>query len=301
MVNIMIIRNGLRAFAGNFMLVWKHLLYVTLVTLFCSLLVVWSFNPIVDLLQKSGWIGELKAFVELIYTSPSEVADAFNNLGFSLYRALFSDNAVWGNYALSLFLIFFLPNFLYYIGEYVLGVLTGAKMSSLLNLSYSTKLISTIGRSVLYSLWKMLLSIPFLIIVIGLTIGYATLTKIVSLAWLLLPIFIGLILLIIAFRYVFFVGFLPVATMGEKNIVASFAEGIDNYTDGFMKKVLYFWGLFLLEFAGIVFIALFTIGAGLIIVFPATIFLNTCCSFTNYFTTKKENFYVGENTIIKPL
>ena len=173
-------------------------------------------------------------------------------------------------------------------------------MSALLSKSYAHTLISTLGRSSLYSLWKMLLSIPFIIILVVLCFAYGILANTISGGWLLLPIFICLVLLVLSAKYTFFVGFLPECVMGEGNVVKCFARGIDQYTGGYFKKVLLFWGLFLMELAGVLFIGIFTIGAGLIIVIPSIIVINTACSFTNFFATRKENFYVGENIIVKP-
>ena len=298
----MLVRNGLKTFAGNFILVWKHLVYLLITFALTATLFVLSLKPILVRLADSGWIEELYAFFEIVYTSPKQIAEAFGVLATDLYLVLFNNfKAVWGNYLLSLFLIIVLPSFLFYIGEYVLGVLTNARMSALLNQSYTAKLISTLGRSTRYSLWKLALTLPFNIIVIGLCFAYGILINTISGAWLLLPIFIALLLLVFAFRFVFFIGFLPEAVNGENRLIGAFALGIDKYTGGYMKKVLIIWGLFLMELASVIFVGLFTIGAGLIIVIPSVMLVNTCCAFANYFYVRKQNFYTGENIIVKPI
>ena len=298
----MMVRNGLKTFSGNFMLVWKHLLYILVVFALTATLFALSLQPILERLKSSGWIDSLYAFFEIIYTKPSKIADSFGVLATDLYLVLFNNfKAVWGNYALSLFLLLVLPNFLYGIGQYALGVLTNARMNSLLNQSYAQKLMSTLGRSTRYSLIKMLLELPFYIIIIGVCFAYGLLVNLFNLAWLLLPIFIGVVLLVLAFKFVFFIGFLPEAVNSEGRLFHAFAEGIDNYTGSFMKKVLIAWGLYVMELAGVVFIGLFTIGSGLIITIPSIMVINVCCEFANYFSTRKENFYTGENTIVKPL
>jgi len=147
----------------------------------------------------------------------------------------------------------------------------------------------------------MLLSLPFYIILVGLCFAYGILANSINGAWLLLPIFIALVMLVFAFKYVFFIGYLPEAVNADTKLFKSFAEGIDNHTEGFMKKLLSVWGLFLMELAGVVFIGLFTIGSGLIVAIPSVMVINVCCEFANYFYSKKENFYTGENTIVKPL
>jgi len=296
------VRNGIKSFAGNFMLVWKHLLYNVVIAGVCLALFLWSFEPVVDRLVGSGWVKELHGFFEVFYTEPSMIAETFEILATHLYFVLFNDiGSIWGSYAISLFLLLVLPNFLYNIGEYVLGVLTMSRMTSLLNRSYVSTLISTLGRSTLYSLWKLLLNIPFFAILLGVTVGYGLIANNMNGAWLLLPVFVALVLLVLAFRNVFFIGFLPVAVKGESSVVKSFADGMDHYTDGYIKKVLLMWGLFIMEFGAVIMTALFTLGAGLILALPSVIVINVACSFTNYYATRKENYYVGENTIVKPL
>lgn len=298
----MIIRNGVRTFSGNFMLVWKHLVYILIVAGISVALFLWSFEPVVLRLKDSGWINEFYGFLEVFYTDPIGVADAFEVLATNLYLALFKDiGAIWGSYALSLFALLVLPYFLYNIGEYTLGVLTHSRMSSLLNRSYANTFISTLARSTRYSLWKLLINIPFFAIIVGLAAGYGMLANAINGAWLLLPIFIALELLVFAFRYVFFIGFLPVAVDSEGLVIKAFTEGLDLYTDGYMKKVLLVWALYIVELAGVVAIALFSLGAGLLVAVPSIMVINVACSFVNYFQTKKENFYVGDNQIVKPL
>lgn len=296
------IRNGLKTFAGNFMLVWKHALYLLVVFGITAGLFVWSSIPIVDRLIDSGWINELYDFFELFYTHPSLIAENFGTLAESLYGVLFTSiGNIWGNYALSLFLLLFVSNFIYYVGEYVLGVLSGARMSALMQASYTQKLISTIGRSSLYALLKMLVTIPFVIILVSLCFMYGWCANVINNAWIILPIFIILVLFVLACKYVFFIGFLPDAVMKPYRITKCFARGITKYSNGFFKKVLYVWGLFLMEVAGVIFIGVFTLGAGLLLAIPSVMVINVAVSFANFFQVRHESYYCAENIIIKPI
>ncbi len=296
------IRNGLKTMAGNFILVWKHLVYILFAFIISGALFAWSAEPIVRLLKSSGWVQELYDFFELIYTSPKFIASGFGRLATDLYLVLFNNfRAVWGNYLLSFILLTILPNLLYYIGEYVLGVLTNAKMSSLHNRSYTYTLLCTLKRSVLYSLFKILLSVPFALIMVALAYMYGVLTNTVTWTWFLFPIFIALELFVLSVKYTFFIGYLPQSVQETEGIAKSFAIGIDEYTDGFFKKVVLVWGLFIMEMATILFVGVFTIGAGLIVVIPGVMVTNVAISLSNYYTTKKENFYVGADTIVKPV
>lgn len=298
----MMIRNGLKTFAGNFMLVWKHALYLIVAFGVTAGLFVLSSLPIVDRLRESGWVNQMYDFFELFYTNPMGIADGFSTLATNLYWVLFDNlGSAWGNYALSLFLLLIVPSYLYHVGEYVLGSLTGARMSTLYSSSYAHKMISTIGRSSLYALWKMLLTIPFIVILISLCLAYGTLANNMSGAWLLLPVFIGLVLLVLACKYVFFIGFLPESVMNTDRVTKCFARGISQYTGGYLKKVLYVWGLFLMELAGVLFVGIFTLGTGLLLAIPSVMMVNIAVSFANFFQVRKENFYCSENAIVKPL
>lgn len=296
------VRNGVRTFSGNFMLAWRHLVYILVIAGICAGLLVWSFEPVALRLLNSGWIDEFYEFMEVFYTNPAKIAEAFETIASSFYVALSKDiGEIWGSYALVLFALLILPNFLYNIGEYSLGVLTHSRMSSLLNRSYAHAFISTLTRSVRYSLWKLVFNVPFFLIMVGICAGYGLLAGVIDGAWLLLPIFIALELLVLAFRYVFFIGFLPVAVTSEMNLFKAFAEGLDTYSSQYMKKVFIIWALYIVELASIVAIALFTLGAGLLIAVPSVMVINVACSFVNYFQIRKENFYVGDNQIVKTL
>lgn len=296
------IRNGLKTFAGNFMLVWKHAMYLLISFSVAIGLFVWSSIPIVDRLRESGWIEEMYNFFELFYTDPSLVASGFGRLAESLYDVLFTNvGVIWGNYALSLFLLLIVPSFLYYFGEYVLGVTSGARMSTLMNVSYTNKLISTSGRSSLYALLKILLTIPFVIMSISVCFIYGYVANIINNAWIILPAFIIIELFILAIKYVFFIGFLPEAVMSGDRLIKAFARGVSAYTSQFFKKVLYVWAVFIVQLAGILFIGIFTLGAGLIIAVPAIMVINVSVSFANFFQTRHESYYCAENVIIKPI
>lgn len=296
------IRNGLKTFVGNFMLVWKHALYLIIAFGITAALFVWTSLPIVDRLRDSGWLLELSDFFELFYTDPGMIADQFTLLATRLYNVLTANlGAIWGNYALSLILLFIVPSYVYYVGEYVLGECLGARMSSLHSTGFVHKLLSTFGRSSLYALWKTLMSLPFVVIIICLCSAYIWLVATVSGSWLLLPIVIAAVFLVLSCRYAFFGAYLPILVLGNKNIVVSFANAISEYTGGYYKKILYIWGLYLMELAAILFVGVFTLGAGLIIAIPSVIMVNVAVSFANYFQANKQNFYCAENVIIKPL
>lgn len=298
----MVIRNGLRVFANNFSLVWKHLLYLGVVVALSFSLFVLSAQPTLDMLRNSGWTVQFKQMLELVYTSPQDVSDAFRDVFTNLY-CLLRDNfsSVWGSYLLSILTLIVLPLFLFGIGEYVLGSLVGSKMASLTGYSYASKLVSTLGRSTRYSLVKMLVSIPFVVLLVAIFYCYGILSNTWFKGALLLPILLSCMLFVLACRYTLLVGFMPVAVTTNRGLFACFGSGIYHYTEGYFKKTLHFFALYIMEFGALLFIGIFTIGVGMLVVIPAICIINSAISFVVYSNVNKANFYVNEGTIIKPV
>ena len=126
----MFIRNGLRVLGGNFILAFKHAVYLIFSAVLSILLFVLSAKPIANLLKASGWTSHLKDLFESAYVSPGEFATRFRDVATELYDILFNDlQTRWWNYALCILLIVVLPAFLFYVGEYTLGVLVNSKQS----------------------------------------------------------------------------------------------------------------------------------------------------------------------------
>lgn len=297
----MVIRNGFRVLGGNFILTFKHALYMVVASLVCLGLFLISAEPIAKLLSNSGWVDSFNNMLESVYTSPSEFAGMFRDVSTELYHVLVNNFTTrWWNYALCVALLVILPAFLYNIGEYTLGVLLNEKTKSMHKKSYFIALVTNIGRASVFALIKILVTLPFLVIIMLIGYGYGVLANSWINATLLLPILVALVLFVLACRYVFMIGFLPEATQGG-NVFGAFARAIDKYTSGYFVKVLYMFALFLGVLASVIFIGLFTVGAGLIVAIPATCVLSASVSFADYYFVRKENYYAGEGRIVKPL
>ena len=297
----MIIKNGLRVMGGNFILSFKHALYLVCSAFISIGLFVLSARPIARILESSGWVDSLNDLFELIYLKPQKFGDELAKVATDLYIVLKSNlGSSWWNYLLCVFTFFVVPSFLFYVGEYTLASIIDKRTKSLVKDSYFLNLVRNIGRSSVYSLVKILVSLPFVVVIVLFGYGYGVLANSWFNATLLLPILIGLVVLEFAFKYTFLIGFLPEAVQGG-NIFGAFARGLDMYTSNFWTKVFYFFTLFLVEVALVVFIGVFTIGAGLIVAIPAVVLLNVSVSFANFYFTRKENYYAVEGKIIKPM
>lgn len=297
----MFIRNGLRVLGGNFILAFKHAVYLIFSAALSIFLFVLSAKPIASLLKSSGWVKHLSDLFESAYVSPSEFAERFRDVATELYEVLFVDlQTRWWNYLLCVVMIVVLPAFLFYIGEYTLGVLINSKTKSMLKSSYFMAFITNIGRSSVYSFVKLLVSLPFLVIVVIIGYGYGVVANNWFNAAALLPILVAVVALVLAFKFTFTIGFLPEAVQGG-NPFTAFIRAIDGYLGGYFVKSFYVFAVFIVEVACVVFVGLFSVGAGLVVAIPTVCVLNVALSFADYYQVRKENYYAQEGKIIKPL
>lgn len=296
------IRNGTRVFAGNFILVWKHLLYMIFTTLATVALFMVSSIKIWEMLKSLGWVESFNNMLEMVYVSPADFAGKFSSVATELFFALKNNfGFMWPSYLLSVGTVLFVPAFLSNVGQYALGAVLYNRTKSLLNKSYFTTLVSTLGRSSLYALLKIAVSLPFLVLLLASGYCYGVLANNWLNATLLFPIFITVVVLILSARYSLLIGFLPEAQGGEGSIWAAFSRALDEYTKEYPKKLLHYFALFILEFGLVLFISVFSVGVGILIALPSVTLLNLGCSFAVYYAQRGENYYAGEGIIIKPI
>lgn len=296
------IKNGVRVFAGNFILVWKHLLFLIFIALVSCGVFMLSAQSVYGMLKDAGWVAHFNNMLESVYASPNEFATNFSSVATELFFTLKNNlSAMWPNYLLCVFVVLFIPSFLYYVGQYALGAVLYNRTKSLLNKSYFITIVGSLGRSSLYALIKIVISLPFLLILLGIGYGYGVLANNWLNATLLLPILITLVIMVLALRHSFLIGFLPEASSGEGSVGDAFARSVVEYTKDYGRKFLHYFALFIVEFGAVLFISLFSVGVGFIVALPSVCLLNSACSFCVYYSHKSENFYAGEGIIIKPL
>ena len=296
------IKNGTRVFAGNFILVWKHLLFLLFTFLVSLSVFMLAATSVYNLLKTSGWVASVTDMLESVYASPNEFAANFSSVATNLFFILKNNfSALWPSYLLCILVVLLLPSFLLNIGQYALGAVLYNRTKSLLNKSYFLTTVGTLSRSVVYALIKMAIGVPFVIILLCIGYGYGVLANNWLNATLLLPILIMLIILVLAIKHTFLIGFLPEAVSENGSVGAAFGRALLEYTKDFGRKLLHYFALFIVEFCLVLFISLFSVGVGLLIAFPSVCVLNAACSFCVYYAHKKENFYAGEGIIIKPI
>ncbi len=296
------VKNTFLVCANNFMLVWKQLVYSIIILGVVGLSLLGLLKPVVNLLEAQDWFIELGEFIELIYTHPSEIATGFSNIARSFYNIVVENfSTLWGNYIFSIFLIVFVPVFAKGISNYVMGDLVNSKMRSWASYSWVQRLISTLKRSVIYSLMLMIFWLPFIVLIILSLMGYGLVATSFLRATLFLPVLVLTIIILTAIKGVFGLWLMPICVNEDCNTFKAFRQSVALGGKKFVKTFLALFTLYITEFFAVTLIGLFTLGTGLLIILPAIPVLNSAFALICYYQENKLRYYINENTIVNPL
>lgn len=304
------LKNAFKVYSNNFYLVWKQLLYTFLVTLFIVLLTFLLVLPIINLLKTSGWFANVQIFIETMYTSPKDLNVLLKNLMAEFYFLILqSFKLYWGNYLAMIFVVVFVSNFFLGVSQYTLGTVINSKLTTLVNRNYTGQLLKTLKYSTRYSLMRILISLPFWLLIVGFVFIYGKLAKGFLLATLLLPLLAIVFVLIMSIKQTILMWYLPALVtnrekqkMGQTDISKtgfrqSFKEICSRFSKAFSSQIV----LVLIEFAILSFGGIFTLGVALFIIVPSCTVLSTIYSFVSYYTEHKEKYYLNTATIVTPI
>lgn len=296
------IKNALLVCARNFVLIWKQMLYTLLITLIVGLCLWGTLTPIIELLSGEGWFESLFRYFESIYKTPSEVAVGFEML-FSELWGIFARNAgsLWGNYIVSFLLLLIVPNIAFYMSYFTTGDLVNAKLCSAVNYGYIHRFLMSLKRSIPYALIETAIKLPF----IGLQIGVFLLYGLMSTSWikatLLLPVLILVMLLISSVRRTLMNWFMPECATSGDRVYRCLGRSFKLVFKNFTRIMISNFMLLLVEFAGVMILTVFTIGAGLILLIPAIPVINAAFSLVSYYQISSMRYYIDSNTIVNPV
>ncbi len=296
------IKNALLICARNFVLIWKQMVYTIILAVLVGLCLWGTLTPVINMLKAEGWFTLLTGYFESIYTRPSDVAMGFEIVMSRLW-VLFVENAplLWGNYIVSILLIVLVPNVALSLATYTAGDLVNAKLCSSVNYGWIHRFLSSIKYSLPYALVDTLIRIPALALQIGAFILYGTLADTWFLATVLLPALILVILAIGSLRHTLTMWFLPECLVMGGNVFKSLGRSCKLVFKEFSHLSLSTFMLYLVEFAGVMLLTVFTLGAGLILLIPTIPVVNVAYSLICYYQANSMRYYLDSNTIVSPL
>ena len=297
----MTFKNSMKILSSNFSLCWKQLAWMVLCTIITFSLAGLVAMPVFSMLEREGFFAAVADLFELIYVSPKEFPTAFADAGEMFIRLVkqYATSGLLASYIGTVLVFVLCGSLCHCVGSFTCGSVLDAKMSSNAHMSYCTRLLSCLGRSVSYTFAYIVISIPFWAALVVLVRAYFAFSKGFILTVTLLPVFVILIYMLLALKLTLFANMLPeMIASGVRNPFAAFAKG-------FLLTVGRFWRMFsnsicLLLVVGVVnlFVGVFTITAGLIVTIPASSVLIAAYKMVTFYSCCGRNFYVSESVVV---
>ena len=296
------IKNALLICGRNFVLIWKQMVYTLILVALVGLCLWGTLTPIFDMLSSAGWFEELLSYLELVYKEPANVAAGFEGIMTKLW-VLFVNNApvLWGNYIVSILLIALVPSFALSLSYYTAGDLVNAKLCSSVNYGWIHRFLSSLKSSVPFALINTLIKIPFMALGVGALMLYGALANTFLKATLFLPLLIIVLLAIFSLKFTLSMWFLPDYLTNGKGLFKSLKNNFKLVGRHFSRLALGAFLLYLVEFASIMLLTVFTLGAGLILIIPALPVVNVAYSLISYYQENSMRYYIDANTIVSPV
>lgn len=289
---------------NNANVMWKVLLYhLVCGILVCGLTLAICY-PLILNLSDAGFFSDAFGVVQSslfnfrideILNVIAEVIEKFTNL-------VGSDIPTYLPLAIVAFCMLFL------LGEFLSGLATiPAKecvygyMGSWSRLGFMGCFIKNLGRSVKYSLARLLVVLPFDLLMIASLGGLLYVFRMGTILSMFIPFLMVLVLMLfLTFRSMLFGGWACAIIVKNKRIFQGLRSGVRSYLKAFSKVFSVALSVVLIVIAINVFAVMFTASVGLMITLPFSLLFLYTFSMVAYFYTNGLRFYIDRNNIVSP-
>lgn len=295
----MMFRNSLKLFVANFSVFWKLLLYKIVMIALCMALLIPAFKGWINCLTEANFFELLTNFATKSVFS--DTTTLLNDL-FILVNSLL--NGIKFLYIqdlpiliYSLCIVCIVMPLLFELSSIPTGEGLYSYMASLTKSSFMASFISKIGRSFVYALSRVLLSLP---IVAGILVGLYHLLSLCTIGGvfqIFLPIIIILYFAILISLYLtIFCGWMPASVVFNISSTKAFKKGIKAVLRKFFKL---FSCVFVIIFFASMFSFMFTTFSLLALIPLASVAL-VMLEMVMFFESQGMRYYVDLDTIISP-
>ena len=289
----------LKLFFQNLSLIWKVAVY-KLITYSVTILLVWlSAHPILNKLNEEGFFSAVQDVFSSLQTNISNIGKSVSSI-FNMFVSIIQSN--WNTLSFSIVMFIFVITFLsYFINALadvpVCEVLYGA-MSCNAQFGFCSCYIKNMKRSLKYAVVKMFSAFIFDAIIFAILILLINLcTASHLLSWLAPCLAIAAVVILFAFRLVFFACFAPNIVINDYNTFASLAKGVKLGFKHFMYNYATAAGMVLAILCFNMFFALFSFGAALTLTLPATLVLIAVFDMVIFYSSTGMYYYISATNI----
>ena len=295
-------KNAFKILGNKFSFLWTHIAYyalaVFLIVSLCFSILIPYINKIIESFDFIGRVSEMGQSI-----LDNGGIDAF----WTMFKQFFIDLGVvfaTGNYLSTMLLLLLgliLSRFILGLAEVAFYHVIDMHLSSATKQSFRMSFIKNIGKSCVFQLSKMLFTLPFDLAVLGL-VYLATLTFSVPLLLWFAP-FLTLLVFVLMYslRMTVFSGWIPQLLHSEKRrIFGSLFQSLsllkENKRFGRVYGAMLLYLLLIIAFN--IFFGIFTLGVGLFITVPLSLYFMTVLNSTLYYQNSGLRYYIDAETIV---
>ena len=296
----MTFRNSVRLLLTNFSLVWKILLYFGIC--FCVFVAIFIpiLGPIVSKLTTAGVFEELNEIFNMIFTSPSDVITAVENVYIHFFAVL-RDNAsvLMVNYVFLGIVVFILIPFFFGLFELALNDCLYGFMTSQSQYGFTATFIKTFVKSMALQAVKLLIMVPINVLIIGILYGIIKLFALGGLVNIICAFIVFVMsLIVISMKITLFSCWTPSMVVNNTNPFIALGNGIKVACKNYWKNLSNVLVAVLIAFVINFFFGLFSLGAGLFLTVPITVVSFAIIGMIIYFNGRGMRYYVYVDTFV---
>lgn len=291
-------KNALIILTNRFGLVWQLLIYFIVMGALLVGISLPFILPILAALDAEGvFTVASEAYTNLVSGGTFAGFTEALRIAFErAYEVITSDRSI-GNLSISFVVVVLVLAFRVFNGFYELPLadVTVNYMSSHVRYGFFTKVIADAGVSARFLLFKVLYTVLFDAVT---SIFYLLIIRYVSNILLMLPLLILVLILLMSLRFSL-TAMWAVRVVEGGGVVKSFFASVRDCGKNFASVYSNFVVFFIVVIATLLFIGLFTMGVGLLIVIPVSVLFCTCLNNTITFNKTGRRYYL-DNAVFTP-
>lgn len=294
----MAFRTALKNLISHFGVIWSLLVYIVAVT---AILVGLSLPFLLPVARAFAEAGIFEGLWDALYTLFGDGGwRGFCEILYELYmtvNGIFENNGTVASLTMMFLIFVAVVAFRFFFGLYEIplaSVLDGS-MSCNAKYGFGGKFFSTLPTSVLYSLAKMPIMIAFDAVTLGIIYG---LSRLIGLNFILPIVSILIMCAMRAFRSSMFSCW-AAAVVGGSGVIGGFAKSVEICFKRFGSIYSTYFVTWMLIIAFVLFLTIFTLGAGLIVAVPISTAFLSYIGITEYYLKTGRRFYV-DGVVVTP-
>lgn len=295
----MMFKNSVKLFLANFSVFWKLLVYKLLiigitVVLFLPVMSAWisSFNSlnmvsVFNEFLNSTLIVNIQNMLSSLYVLVETIINAV--------VVLFQSNVFAVVY--TFFLLFLLMPFLMGLSSIPTGESIYSYMSSLTKSSFTSNFVSKLGSSCVYSIYRTLINLPFLMVVLAGVYGILRLTLLGEMVRIFVPLILVVFLLVVySLMTTTFAGWMPSCVVNKSTASKSFKKGFKAVSRRYFRVLSSIIMIYLIAICLFCMISAYS----LIILIPLVNATIIMLEMVMFFESQGMRYYVDLDNVVSP-